>query len=166
MKLLENKTALITGASRGIGKGIAMEFARQGAHVAFTFNSSVDAAKALEAELEEFKLRANVYLQMGVTPSKRKHIAISSAMKVEPPEFKFVKVKQEMAEAHTVDDKTSVLRNLLEEDIESIADALPGLSQVINTFAIELKELDLTVSTLIKDIGVDPSVAEFPFFSV
>ncbi len=45
MKLLENKTALITGASRGIGKGIAIEFAKQGANVAFTFNASVDAEK-------------------------------------------------------------------------------------------------------------------------
>lgn len=61
MKLLENKTALITGASRGIGKGIAMEFAKQGAHVAFTFNSSADAAKALEAELEKFGVKAKGY---------------------------------------------------------------------------------------------------------
>lgn len=61
MKLLENKTALITGASRGIGKGIAMEFAKQGAHVAFTFNASVDAAKALEAELEGYGVKAKGY---------------------------------------------------------------------------------------------------------
>jgi len=61
MKLLENKTALITGASRGIGKGIAMEFARQGAHVAFTYNASAEAAKALEAELEGFGVRARGY---------------------------------------------------------------------------------------------------------
>jgi 3-oxoacyl-[acyl-carrier protein] reductase len=61
MKLLENKTALITGASRGIGKGIAMEFAKQGAHVAFTYNSSVEAAHALESELEGFGVRAKGY---------------------------------------------------------------------------------------------------------
>jgi 3-oxoacyl-[acyl-carrier protein] reductase len=61
MKLLENKTALITGASRGIGKGIAIEFARQGAHVAFTYNASAEAAKALEAELEGFGVRARGY---------------------------------------------------------------------------------------------------------
>jgi 3-oxoacyl-[acyl-carrier protein] reductase len=61
MKLLENKTALITGASRGIGKGIAMEFAKQGAHVAFTYNASAEAAKALEAELEGFGVRAKGY---------------------------------------------------------------------------------------------------------
>jgi len=61
MKLLENKTALITGASRGIGKGIAIEFAKQGANVAFTFNASVDAAKKLEKELETFGIKAKGY---------------------------------------------------------------------------------------------------------
>ena len=61
MKLLENKTALITGASRGIGKGIAMEFARHGAHVAFTYNASAEAAKVLEAELEGFGVKARGY---------------------------------------------------------------------------------------------------------
>ncbi|GAB5563308.1 MAG: hypothetical protein Wins2KO_03710 [Winogradskyella sp.] len=44
MKLLEGKTAIITGASRGIGKGIAEVFAQQGAYVAFKYSSSVDAA--------------------------------------------------------------------------------------------------------------------------
>ena len=38
MKLLEGKTAIITGASRGIGKGIATVFAQHGANVAFTYN--------------------------------------------------------------------------------------------------------------------------------
>lgn len=61
MKLLENKTVLITGASRGIGHGIAMEFAKQGANVAFTFNASVEAAKELEKELEGFGVKAKGY---------------------------------------------------------------------------------------------------------
>ena len=61
MNLLKNKTALITGASRGIGKGIAKEFARQGANVAFTFNASVEAAKALEKELETHGIKAKGY---------------------------------------------------------------------------------------------------------
>lgn len=51
MKLLEGKTALITGASRGIGRGIAKVFAAQGANVAFTYLSSVEKGQALEAEL-------------------------------------------------------------------------------------------------------------------
>ena len=52
MKLLEGKTAIITGASRGIGKGIATVFSEHGANVAFTYSASVEAAKALEAELQ------------------------------------------------------------------------------------------------------------------
>jgi len=61
MKLLENKTAIITGATRGIGRGIAVEFANQGANVAFTYNSSVDAANALEAELNALGVKAKGY---------------------------------------------------------------------------------------------------------
>ena len=52
MKLLQNKTVLITGASRGIGKGIATVFAEHGANVVFSYSSSVDAANALETELQ------------------------------------------------------------------------------------------------------------------
>ena len=58
MKLLENKTAIITGATRGIGRGIAEVFAKQGANIAFTYSSSIDAAKALEKELSSFGIKA------------------------------------------------------------------------------------------------------------
>tara|TARA_B110000090_G_scaffold117869_1_gene131227 strand:- start:19 stop:765 length:747 start_codon:yes stop_codon:yes gene_type:complete len=51
MKLLEAKTVIITGASRGIGRGIAKVFAKQGANIAFTYRSSDEKAKALEDEL-------------------------------------------------------------------------------------------------------------------
>jgi len=61
MKLLENKTAIITGATRGIGKGIAEIFAQQGANVAFTYSSSVDAAIALEKELSSYGIKAKGY---------------------------------------------------------------------------------------------------------
>ena len=58
MKLLEGKTAIITGASRGIGKGIAITFAKQGANIAFTYLSSDEKAKALEEELSVFGIKA------------------------------------------------------------------------------------------------------------
>ena len=58
MKLLEGKTAIITGASRGIGKGIALTFAEQGANIAFTYLSSEEKAKALEEELSAFGIKA------------------------------------------------------------------------------------------------------------
>ncbi len=61
MKLLENKTAIITGATRGIGKGIAETFAKQGANIAFTYSSSVDAAVALEKELSSYGVKAKGY---------------------------------------------------------------------------------------------------------
>ena len=52
MKLLEGKVALITGASKGIGRKIAEKFVEQGAHVAFTYLSSVEKGEALEKELQ------------------------------------------------------------------------------------------------------------------
>ncbi len=58
MKLLEGKTAIITGASRGIGKGIAEYFAQQGANVAFTYLSSEEKAKVLEGELAAHGVKA------------------------------------------------------------------------------------------------------------
>jgi 3-oxoacyl-[acyl-carrier protein] reductase len=53
MKLLQDKVVLITGASRGIGKSIAEECVKHGAKVAFTYLSSEEKAKALEAELSQ-----------------------------------------------------------------------------------------------------------------
>lgn len=58
MNLLQGKTAIITGASRGIGKGIAIEFAKQGANIAFTYLSSDQKAKELEQELSAFGINA------------------------------------------------------------------------------------------------------------
>lgn len=49
--MLQGKTALITGASRGIGKGIAEVFAQNGCNIAFTFATSVEKARVLEQEL-------------------------------------------------------------------------------------------------------------------
>jgi 3-oxoacyl-[acyl-carrier protein] reductase len=63
MKLLEGKNAIITGAARGIGEGIAIKFAEQGCNVAFTYVSdgSAEKAKALEEKLTALGVKAKAY---------------------------------------------------------------------------------------------------------
>lgn len=61
MTLLKGKTALVTGASRGIGEAIARTFAQHGADVAFTYNRSVERAEALEKELADLGVKAKAY---------------------------------------------------------------------------------------------------------
>lgn len=61
MKLLEGKTAIVTGGSRGIGAAIVRKYAEQGANVAFTYLSSEDKAKAIEEELKAMGVQAKGY---------------------------------------------------------------------------------------------------------
>ena len=63
MKLLEGKTAIVTGAARGIGEAIAIKFAEQGANVAFTYvsDSSAEKAKILEEKLTKMGVKAKAY---------------------------------------------------------------------------------------------------------
>ena len=61
MKLLENKTALITGASRGIGRGIAQTFVAHGCAVAFTYSSNREAAEELVKELSTEGVQVKAY---------------------------------------------------------------------------------------------------------
>ncbi|MEO8109410.1 MAG: 3-oxoacyl-[acyl-carrier-protein] reductase [Ginsengibacter sp.] len=61
MKLLENRLAIITGGSRGIGEAIAIKFAENGASVAFSYVSSDEKAKALEEKLKTFGVNAKAY---------------------------------------------------------------------------------------------------------
>ncbi|WP_271393157.1 3-oxoacyl-[acyl-carrier-protein] reductase [Aequorivita sinensis] len=61
MKLLEGKTAIITGGSRGIGKGIVEVFANHGANVAFTYSSSAEAANNLAEEVAKLGVKAKAY---------------------------------------------------------------------------------------------------------
>ena len=61
MKLIENQVAIVTGGSRGIGEAIAVKFAENGAHVAFTYVSSDEKAKVLEEKLLSFGGKAKAY---------------------------------------------------------------------------------------------------------
>ena len=63
MKLLEGKTAIVTGAARGIGEAVALKFAEHGANVAFTYvsDSSAERASALEARLTAMGVKAKAY---------------------------------------------------------------------------------------------------------
>lgn len=74
MKLLEGKTAIITGASRGIGKGIAEVFAKHGANVAFTYSSSATAAAELEESLAAYGVKAKVTKVMPQIMNKPKSL--------------------------------------------------------------------------------------------
>jgi len=61
MKLLEGKVAIISGGTRGIGKGIALKFAQEGADVIFTYVSSEETANAVEKEIEAYGVKAKGY---------------------------------------------------------------------------------------------------------
>lgn len=61
MKLLENKVVLITGGSKGIGKGIAITCAKHGANVIFTYLSSEEKAMAVKKEIEDLGVKVSAY---------------------------------------------------------------------------------------------------------
>ena len=61
MKLLEGKTVIITGATRGIGKGVALKLAEQGANIAFTYVTSKEKADAIEQELLLLGVKAKAF---------------------------------------------------------------------------------------------------------
>lgn len=61
MKLLEGKTALITGAARGIGKAIALKFASEGCNIAFTDLNIDDNALKTQSEIESYRVKAKGY---------------------------------------------------------------------------------------------------------
>ncbi|MEO2144049.1 MAG: SDR family NAD(P)-dependent oxidoreductase, partial [Flavobacteriaceae bacterium] len=61
MSLLEGKTVIITGASRGIGKGIALTLASHGANIAFSYSKSVDLANDLVSQITHLGVNCKAY---------------------------------------------------------------------------------------------------------
>jgi 3-oxoacyl-[acyl-carrier protein] reductase len=61
MKMLENKVAIVTGGSRGIGEAIVLKLAENGAHIAFSYVSSYEKANALQEKLQSFGVKAKAY---------------------------------------------------------------------------------------------------------
>ncbi|MDR2534132.1 MAG: 3-oxoacyl-[acyl-carrier-protein] reductase [Tannerellaceae bacterium] len=80
MNLLKGKTALITGAARGIGKAIALKFASEGANVVFTDLAIDDNALATQAELEAFGIRAKGYAS-NAADFNEAHSVVAEALK-------------------------------------------------------------------------------------
>src|SRR3979409_429911 len=61
MKIIENKVAIVTGGSRGIGEAIVLKLAENGAHIAFTYLSSDERAKSLEETIKNLGVNARAY---------------------------------------------------------------------------------------------------------
>ncbi len=147
MKLLEGKTVIITGASRGIGKGIAEVFAKNGANIAFTYSSSVSSAEELEKELNAMGVQAKGYQ--------------SNAAKFDEAE---TFVKAVLADFGTVDvlinnagiTKDNLLMRMSEADFDQVIDV--NLKSVFNmTKAIQktfLKQRSGSIINMSSVVGV------------
>jgi len=153
MKLLEGKVALITGASRGIGKGIAEVFAKHGANVAFTYSSSVESALALENELNTLGIKAKGYQSNAADFNEAQTL-----------------VDKVLAEFGTVDilinnagiTKDNLLMRMSEEDFDSVIDV--NLKSVFNmTKAIQrtfLKQRSGSIINMSSVVGIQGNAGQ------
>lgn len=147
MGLLSGKTAIITGASKGIGKGIAETFAKQGANVAFTFLSSVEKGQALEQELQQYGTRVKGYR--------------SDASKMEDAEALVAQVVEDFGGVHVVVNnagitKDTLLMRMTEEDFNRVIEV--NLNSVFNmTKAVQrtfLKQRSGSIVNISSVVGV------------
>ena len=121
MGLLSGKTAIITGASKGIGKGIAETFAKQGANVAFTYLSSVEKGQALEEELKQYGTNVKGYR--------------SDASKMEDAETLVAQVIEDLGGIDIVVNNAGITKDMLlmrmtEEDFNRVIEV--NLNSVFN----------------------------------
>ena len=147
MGLLSGKTAIITGASKGIGKGIAETFAKQGANVAFTFLSSVEKGQALEEELQQYGTQVKGYR--------------SDASKMEDAEALVAQVVEDFGGVHIVVNnagitKDTLLMRMTEEDFNRVIEV--NLNSVFNmTKAVQrtfLKQRSGSIVNISSVVGV------------
>ena len=147
MGLLSGKTAIITGASKGIGKGIAETFAKQGANVAFTFLSSVEKGQALEQELQQYGTKVKGYR--------------SDASKMEDAEALIAQVVEDFGGVHIVVNnagitKDTLLMRMTEEDFNRVIEV--NLNSVFNmTKAVQrtfLKQRSGSIVNISSVVGV------------
>ena len=147
MGLLSGKTAIITGASKGIGKGSAVTFAKQGANVAFTFLSSVEKGQALEQELQQYGTRVKGYR--------------SDASKMEDAEALVAQVVEDFGGVHIVVNnagitKDTLLMRMTEEDFNRVIEV--NLNSVFNmTKAVQrtfLKQRSGSIINISSVVGV------------
>ena len=147
MKLLEGKTAIITGASRGIGKGIALAFAEQGANVAFTYSSSVEAANALEATLLEKGVKAKGYQSDAASFEQAQELAVAVV-----EEFGSIDVLVNNAGIT----KDNLLMRITEEDFDKVIEI--NLKSVFNmTKAVQrtmLKQRNGSIINMSSVVGI------------
>ncbi len=147
MKLLEGKNVIITGASRGIGKGIARVFAEHGANVAFTYSSSEGPANELAKELEGLGVKAKAYK--------------SNAASYEEAEKLVADVLEDFGGADVLINnagitKDNLLMRMSEEDFDQVIDV--NLKSVFNmTKAIQrtfLKQRSGSIVNMSSVVGV------------
>lgn len=147
MKLLEGKNAIITGASRGIGKGIARVFAEQGANVAFTYSSSAGPAEELEKELTALGVKAKAYKSNAASFEEAQEL-VASVLK----DFDSIDVLINNAGIT----KDNLLMRMSEEDFDTVIDV--NLKSIFNmTKAVQrtmLKQRNGSIINMSSVVGV------------
>jgi 3-oxoacyl-[acyl-carrier protein] reductase len=147
MKLLKGKNVIITGASRGIGSGIARTFAEHGANIAFTYSSSEAPALELEKELTALGVKAKAY-KSNAADFKEAHELIDLVTK----EFDSIDILINNAGIT----KDNLLMRISEEDFDQVIEV--NLKSVFNmTKAVQrtmLKQRSGSIINMSSIVGV------------
>lgn len=153
MKLLEGKNTIVTGATRGIGRGIAQVFAKNGANVAFTYSSSIEAAKELEKELQALGVKA-IGFQSNAANFDQAQELVADVLK----EFDSIDVLVNNAGIT----KDNLLMRMSEEDFDKVIDV--NLKSVFNmTKAVQrtmLKQRKGSIINMSSIVGVQGNAGQ------